>query len=513
MLIRDAGRPPGGESGANPKVSDLPFTSSGKVESTRLKGEWTENGFPVKRMNAAGRLHMRLFRDEQGQTLVFTAFLGCCLLGFMALAIDVGVLFRAQRRVQTAADAGAVAAGLASDYGMTVTGCGTGVTSVTCAVYKAAAQNGVTDTTQITVNNPPVNGSHVGAEYYEVIIRQPNPTLFMSAFNALTPGGSANSNSMTVAARAVSGIVPGADCAFALDKHADDAFDVQGAAVITTPNCSIQINSDSQQALCTTGGKATINSIAINIVGAQNPKGKCNNSQSNAYTGVDYVPDPLGGLTYPTCDGTNTFAGTNITSSSVISGTTFTSETETVGTGPTATTASVVCFSGKDVTIADGVTLGTTGGKNVFVFNNGVKIGGTVTINGTLVNAGGSLNQSNFALTINAPADTTATYNGLAIIVPPTNTSNTCGGSYSSFKGTPAPGGCLQIQFGSSYGNLDGMIYAPAAAVYMQDNGGGTVVTAIIADEIYDKSSNLIMTNNYNYVHSTSPLNHVALVE
>ena len=57
------------------------------------------------------------------------------------------------------------------------------------------------------------------------------------------------------------------------------------------------------------------------------------------------------------------------------------------------------------------------------------------------------------------------------------------------------------------------MIYAPAAQVYMQDNGGGNVVTAIIADEIYDKSSSLEITNNYNYVHTTSPLNHVALVE
>jgi len=50
---------------------------------------------------------MKMFRDEAGQTLVFTAFLMCCLFGFMAMAIDVGVLLRAQRRMQTAADAGA----------------------------------------------------------------------------------------------------------------------------------------------------------------------------------------------------------------------------------------------------------------------------------------------------------------------------------------------------------------------------------------------------------------------
>ena len=58
------------------------------------------------------------------------------------------------------------------------------------------------------------------------------------------------------------------------------------------------------------------------------------------------------------------------------------------------------------------------------------------------------------------------------------------------------------------------MIYAPASAVYMQDNGGASIVTAIIADEIYDKSSSLTITSNYNYAHpTTSPLNQVSLVE
>ncbi len=461
---------------------------------------------------------MKMFRDEAGQTLVFTALLMCCLFGFMALALDMGVLFRAHRKIQIAADAGASAAGLAAEYGQSVacsgtTPSGTASTSVKCAAGNAAGANGVTGS-QLEVNQPNTNGSHIGAEYIEVIVRQPNPSVFMAAFSGTQlGGGNSNFKTVSVATRAVSGIVPGANCMYALDPHADDAFDVQGAGIISAPNCTIQINSDSQEALCTTGGKATIDTIAINIVGAQNPKGKCNKSQSNATTGVTPVTDPFSGLATPVCDGTNTFGGTNITGPTTISGTTFSFKNETTGSGATATTAKVVCFSGNNVTIASGVTLGAAGGNSVFVFQNGVKIGGTVTINGTLYNAGGSLDQSNFALTIKAPADTTATYNGLALIVPSTNTSNTCGGSYSSFKGTPAPGGCIQIQFGSSFGNLDGMIYAPAAAVYMQDNGGGSVVTAIISDELYDKSSNLEITNNYNFVHSTSPLNHVALVE
>ncbi len=285
---------------------------------------------------------MKSFRDEAGQTLVFTALLMCCLFGFMALALDMGVLFRAHRKIQIAADAGAVAAGLTAEYGQTVscitsTPTGTAGTSVKCAAANAAAANGVVGS-QLEVNQPPVGGSHVGAEYIEVIVRQPNPSVFMAAFSG-TNGGS-NFKTVSVATRAVSGIVPGQNCMYALDPHADDAFDVQGAAIVNTPNCSIQINSDSQQALCTTGGKATIDSIAINIVGAQNPSGKCNKGQSNATTGVTPVTDPFAGLPSPTCDGTNTFPGTNITGPTTISGTTFSLKPETFGSGGTATTAS-----------------------------------------------------------------------------------------------------------------------------------------------------------------------------
>ena len=60
---------------------------------------------------------MKLFRDEEGQTLVLTAFLACCLMGFMALAIDVEA-FRTQRRAtQAQADSAAVAAALCGSYG------------------------------------------------------------------------------------------------------------------------------------------------------------------------------------------------------------------------------------------------------------------------------------------------------------------------------------------------------------------------------------------------------------
>jgi hypothetical protein len=444
---------------------------------------------------------MKFPRDEQGQTLVLTALSMAILLGCMAIALDVSILFRAKRRVQTAADAAAIAAALKYYYGGTAA-------QVTAASNSAATANGITDTTQVSTTIGPAHGTHLGSAYVEVIIVQPNPTIFMGTFGQLF--GSANSyNPMNVASRAVAGITPGQICMYALDPTAKDALDVQGTAVINAPHCVIQVNSNDNTAVCSTGNKASINADGIRIVGAQNPSGKCNKSQPNAQTGVNYVTDPFAGLATPTCTpGVNVSAATTITQAIANTLPTF---AQTTGSGGTATTATVTCFSGSNVTVNDGVTLGTAGGNSVFVFQNGVKLGSD-TINGTVDLAGGGFGQGNTALVIKAPANTSSTYNGIALWVQST-ASPTCAGSYSSFKGTPAPGGCLQIQFGSGSANLDGMIYAPAAAVYMQDNGGATVVTSIIADEIYDKSSSLTITNNYSYAHSTSPLNQVSLVE
>ena len=81
---------------------------------------------------------MRLREDEGGQTLVLVALSMTFLLGFMALAIDVGLLFRAHRNVQIAADAAAIAAALDYKYNNSIT-------SAQTAGQSAASINGVTN--------------------------------------------------------------------------------------------------------------------------------------------------------------------------------------------------------------------------------------------------------------------------------------------------------------------------------------------------------------------------------
>jgi hypothetical protein len=424
-------------------------------------------------------------RDESGQALVLMVFSMTVLLGFMALAVDVGMLLNAKRKAQTAADAAAIAGALAYSY--------KGASYATGAAEAAANSNGV-ETGAVTVTPSPSDGWHTGDGYIEVVIRQKNPTFFMAAFNR---------GSMFVAARAVAGITPNPDCIIALDKTDPDSFDVQGSAQVSSPGCSIHINSSSGTALCTTGN-ATVSAPAINIAGAQNPAPPCNGAQSNANTGAQQVDDPFAGLAYPTCNAGNTTSVTSVTTSNVGS-------LPSVAATINGKTAKVTCFSGSNVSIASGVTLGTAGSNQIFVFQNGLKEPngkGSITVNGTIDLAGGGFDQKNFGIKLTAPADSAAAYNGLGFIVPATNTSVSCSPPY----GGTQP--CVQIQFGSGWGDLDAIMYVPGATLFMQDDGGGNQVAGIVAYKLYDKSSDLIITKSYNLAHSTTtPLSAIALVE
>ena len=122
---------------------------------------------------------LRILKSENGQVLVFTVLWMSLLMGCVAMAVDVGMMFRAKRSVQTAADAAAFAGALDYLYRASTTSA--------VAVGKAASSsNGYTDGSSgvvVTINTPPVNGPNAGATgYVEAIITEPNPTVFMSRF-------------------------------------------------------------------------------------------------------------------------------------------------------------------------------------------------------------------------------------------------------------------------------------------------------------------------------------------
>ena len=151
-------------------------------------------------------------------------------MGFVALAVDVGLLFRAQRNLQTAADAAAIAGALDYLYNNSAA-------TATTAASSASTSNGFTNGTGgVGLSRAPAaDGPNAGvAGFVEVVITQPNPTIFMSTFSMYR---GSNFSAGEVSARAVAGS-PGASnsCVYILDPTASDAMELQGSFDVTAPN-------------------------------------------------------------------------------------------------------------------------------------------------------------------------------------------------------------------------------------------------------------------------------------
>jgi len=128
-------------------------------------------------------------RRTAGYVVVGLAVSSFALIGFLGFAIDIGYLRSVQSRMQTAADAAALAGALELARGRA---------DATGAAKEDAALNGFRDgenRTAVQIHTPPRRGalrSHAGA--VEAVVSQPVRPFFMSALGFST---------VTVAARAV----------------------------------------------------------------------------------------------------------------------------------------------------------------------------------------------------------------------------------------------------------------------------------------------------------------------
>ena len=429
---------------------------------------------------------LRILKSENGQVLVFTVLWMSLLMGCVAMAVDVGMMFRAKRSVQTAADAAAFAGALDYLYRASTTSA--------VAVGKAASSsNGYTDGSSgvvVTINTPPVNGPNAGATgYVEAIITEPNPTVFMSRFFGA---------SFTVGARGVAGPPgPSTACVYILNPTASQAMELQGSFTVSAPNCGIVVDSNDPDGLDFTGAGGSLTAGSVSVVGGAG--GHTGDSTPAPITGASPVSDPLQ-LTGPTPGNGGCSAGGD-----GFSGETGTTDTTTTSlSGPVAGpggAGKAVCYT-KAVNLSN-VTLGA----GIYVFENGVTTNGTITsgAGGTTLDiySGSFSVNSGTVLSLVAPQDppgnkTAYQTNGVALMEPSTNSSQ------------------ITIQKGNATGNLTGIIYAPAAELYLQDSGGGlgiTMTTDLIVNTLYDKTATLTI-NSYSQTYPTStPLNSITLVE
>ena len=176
-------------------------------------------------------------RQLSGQILLLATISLVVLLGFTALAVDVGLLYSTRRRMQTAADAAAIAGATALRDGQNYT---TAADAVTSFNGFTNSQNNVT----VSVSEPTLPSPYPSdVTYVEVDISQSVPTYFLRVLGY---------KSMNVGVRAVSGAINGPACIYALDQSAPAAIAFNGAADFNA-SCGIIDNSNSSSAFSLNG--------------------------------------------------------------------------------------------------------------------------------------------------------------------------------------------------------------------------------------------------------------------
>ena len=361
-----------------------------------------------------------------------TGLCATVIVGFAALAIDVGSWQVAQRSMQGAADMAAYSAAIA--YGKSD---GTSITTqakgITAALGYVDGQNGVT----VSVNQPPTSGPYARtATAIQVIVQQPQPRYFAGLLLSSNPTVSASAVATTSGS--------GSACMLALDTSANHAIDVSGLGSINTPNCSVVSNSSSSTAV-NMSGSAAINAGCLVAVGRVQTTSSLTETQcSTPKTKAPATANPYASLPVPTPSGSclSVPGGSSITLSPgyycnglTVSGST----TATFQPGLYYVNGNFSIQGGASAT-GTGVTFYISGGQNTAV-------------------SGGS--------TVNFTAPTTGTYAGVAFFGDPTTTNGT-----NNFSG------------GSGF-SVTGAIYYPTQEVsYTGGTSTGSGCTQLIADRI-----------------------------
>jgi len=500
---------------------------------------------------------------RRGQILVLATIAMTVLLGFTALAVDLGLLYSTRRRMQTAADAGAIAGATALRDGQDYTKAASDVTSF----------NGFTDSQNnvaVAVSEPTLPAPYPsGITYVEVDISQTVPTYFLRVLGY---------KSMKVAARAVSGAVAGPACIYALDPSSSGSFSLTGNATLNA-NCGIMDDSSSSSGLSLTGN-ITLKATSIGISGSGFSKSGNITISPQPVTKVAALADPLANKAKnaaPTVGSCSPAATTNsgsysnsgnvttlnLSSSAVYSGgMSITGNIGTVnfgnapygnginiggnvgtanfspgqyqngGSGASITVtgnATTVFASGaytfcgpvdiqgnNTVTLRPGTYFGgirITGNANVTFSPGTYVLGGgglTVTGNSTLKGTGVTFYNSSATGYAYAPIDLTG--NETANLSAPTS------GTFEGFlffqDPSVAVGSAGSTIVGNSSSTFDGIVYLPSTTLTYIGNSSGSGYTIIVAYDItMTGNTSFTIGNNYSSLANGSPIRSSALYE
>jgi Flp pilus assembly protein TadG len=383
------------------------------------------------------------------------------LLGFAALAVDVGWLQHQKGRMQSAADAAALAGASQLKLG-----------SATTAALSDASQNGFTDGTaaaKITVNNPPTSGPNAGnGNYVEVIISQPQQTYFLSALGY---------SSLPVNARAVADISSAKSCMFSLNPSKSGTLVTNGGDAVNS-SCGIMVNSNSSSAIINSG---SISAPTISMVGGYSgstPSGKIS-------TGIVPVSDPLAYLQPPVVGGCSQTNWTKSTGTWTLNPGVYCGGIDVEGTAKVTFNAGTYILVGGTGFTAQGGSSSTVTGTDVTFY---------ITANSTYPYGSGAVTTGNNA-TITLKAPKSGPLEGILF--------------FQDRNATPP-----QPSVFGGKGGLEGALYFKTSEIDFSNQQTASVnYSILVADVIAFQINTTTFNNNYSSLADGSPIKTTVLAE
>lgn len=411
-------------------------------------GKWT--ALPAAWLRAAGS---RLLQDESGQSIMIVIFLfSILLLGFVAIGVDVGYLFHQERMAQAAADAAAVAAA----EEMSVSNSSTAQQTAANAMAKLNGFDPADSVLPATVTlSTPSSGNYISSSYVQAVVSRQIPTFFLGFLNP-------SATKITVAARAVAGggtTVPTCIC---LEAASGNGLGMSNNAQLSAPTCGVTVDSSSSNAVSIVGS-STLSALSLGTISSTwNNSSNINNNGSISSTTkvVQGIKNACSlSLTAPTAP--------SVCNSNPIQGWTaannYTGKYTLPASGDTVS-GTTVCYNSLDTSQSSSVTF--TSGYTYYIKGDFTTGGGSpLTGSGVSFYVGGNVNIAN-GVTVNLTA--------------PYESDGTTLGTLFDVNGTS-----VTIQGGST-STLSGLLYAPNAAVTL-NNGTGTTLNM----DVYAQSLNM----------------------
>ncbi|MGA9585774.1 MAG: pilus assembly protein TadG-related protein [Terracidiphilus sp.] len=410
--------------------------------------------------------------------MVIAVFLGIFLVGFLAIGLDIGYLFHEKRMAQAAADAAVVAAAEESSSGNN----GNEQTVANAMARMngfdpAASVNPAT----VTLKTPTAGNYSGGSTYIEADVSKPIPTFFLSAFDH-------NATSMTISARAVAGGGLSSPTCICLEAPTGQGLGMSNNAGLNANQCGVTVDSGGNNAVGVTGS-ATLNALSLGTVSNSWDNGNNinNNGQITSSTkvvqGITTQCKPV--LTVPTLpSGLPCY-------SNPVQGWTAANNYTGVYTLPLAgetTLSNTVCYTSLNTSNAASVTLSP--GYTYYIQGDFTTGGGApVSGNGVVLYTGGNVNIANgVSANLSAP---------------------TVGGVPQTLF--YAMGNNVTIQGGSS-STFSGLVYAPNAAVTL-NNGTGTTLNMDFVSQTLSMSGGATLNSYATSALGTLNLSVAKLVE